>query len=128
MNVQRMNVRVCVFQCTIQKKSVSDGNTRCVNNIVINSNYIYLSGNLVTLDALEIFNSRNKGRINKSWIEGIFINRYKINLKLDKGAELNALPVQGFNQLKNLSLTESNVIIKSFGDFMTRSKNSIFVQ
>jgi len=59
------------------------------------------------------------GELKKSWIENIKINGVEQKIKLDTGAELNVTSYKSFKQCNGLNLNKSNVIIKSFGGFIT---------
>jgi len=77
----------------------------------------------VSIDALEIMNTENNEiNNNKSWIEKIRINGMETKIKLYTGAELNVISVEMIKKMKNIQLCESNVTIKSFGGYITKSK------
>ncbi|XP_050533909.1 uncharacterized protein K02A2.6-like [Daktulosphaira vitifoliae] len=84
--------------------------------------------NYVSLDALEIMCSEEVKKQNRSWIGEIIINDYKTSIKLDTCAELNVMPSKLFNKLKNVNIDNSNVVIKSFGGYLTKSNGKVLVE
>lgn len=48
-------------------------------------------------------------------------------MKLDTGAEINVMPVEILKKLKISKLNQSNITIKSFGCYKTKSKGSVKV-
>jgi len=66
--------------------------------------------------------------IQKSWIENIKMNGVDTKIKLDIGAELNVMSYKLFKQLNGKNLNKSNVIIKSFGGYTTKSKGNTLIK
>lgn len=88
--------------------------------------YLGIDDNLISIDALEVMCTENKS-FDKSWIEKIKMNGIETEIKLDTGAEINVMPVNIFHKFKNIKLDASNVTIKSFGGYITKSKGSVLI-
>lgn len=83
----------------------------------------------VSIDALEVMNVKNNEINNyKSWIGEISINGMETKIKLDTGAELNVIPMEMIKKIKGIKLSDSNVTIKSFGGFITKSKGRVTLE
>lgn len=87
-------------------------------NTVEKENEVY---EYLCLDEVEIGTSN-------TWTDNVKINELNVEIKLDKGAQLNVMPIEMYKKIKSAQLEKSEVVIKTFGGFTMKSQGKINVQ